>query len=141
MKELTDRLAAIQAPISEEDQVVTLLGSLPPSYATLVTALEACADDVQLDFVQQALFNEEQKHFGFQKHSSGGHGAESALVQPKRPTEGKLKWPCHGFGMFGHFIRDCLGKKAFKQKPKGKHKAKFMQEDDERCDKSYDQGM
>ena len=29
MKELTDRLAAINAPISEEDQVVTLLGSLP----------------------------------------------------------------------------------------------------------------
>ena len=30
MKELTDKLAAISAPISEEDQVVTLLGSLPP---------------------------------------------------------------------------------------------------------------
>ena len=41
MKELTDRLAAINAPISKEDQVVTLLGSLPPSYSTLVTALEA----------------------------------------------------------------------------------------------------
>ncbi len=27
MKELTDRLAAIGAPIAEEDQVVTLLGS------------------------------------------------------------------------------------------------------------------
>ena len=31
MKEITDRLAAIGAPISEEDQVVTLLGSVPPS--------------------------------------------------------------------------------------------------------------
>ena len=31
MKELTDRLAAINAPISEEDQVVTLLGSLRTS--------------------------------------------------------------------------------------------------------------
>ena len=40
MKEITDRLASIDAPISEEDQVVTLLGNLPPSYATLVTALE-----------------------------------------------------------------------------------------------------
>ena len=29
MKELTDRLAAICAPIAKEDQVVTLLGSLP----------------------------------------------------------------------------------------------------------------
>ena len=32
MKELTDKLAAIGAPISEEDQVVTLLGSLPSDY-------------------------------------------------------------------------------------------------------------
>jgi len=38
MKELADKLAAIGAPISEEDQVVTLLGSLPQSYSTLVTA-------------------------------------------------------------------------------------------------------
>ena len=33
-KDITDRLAAIGAPISKEDQVVTLLGSLPRSYAT-----------------------------------------------------------------------------------------------------------
>ena len=39
--ELIDKLTAIGAPISEEDQVVTLLGSLPPGYATLVTALES----------------------------------------------------------------------------------------------------
>ena len=29
LKEITDRLVAIGAPISQEDQVVTLLGSLP----------------------------------------------------------------------------------------------------------------
>ena len=40
MKELTDKLAAIGTPIGEEDQVVTLLGSLLKSYITLVTALE-----------------------------------------------------------------------------------------------------
>ena len=51
MKELTDRLAAINAPIAEEDQVVTLLGSLPPSYSALVTALEA-RDAVTLSYVQ-----------------------------------------------------------------------------------------
>jgi len=38
MKELTDKLAVIKALIAEEDQVVTLLGSLPSSYSTLVTA-------------------------------------------------------------------------------------------------------
>ena len=53
IKELTDRLAAINAPIAEEDQVVTLLGSLPPSYSTLVTALEA-RDVISLSYVQQS---------------------------------------------------------------------------------------
>ena len=58
MKELTDRLAAINAPITEEDQVVTLLGSLPSSYSTLVTALEA-GYAIILSYVQQTLICEE----------------------------------------------------------------------------------
>ena len=61
MKELTEKLAATSA-ISEEDQVVTLLGSPPQSYSTLLTALEARVDDVSLSYVQQALLHEEQKN-------------------------------------------------------------------------------
>lgn len=61
MKELTDQLGAIGSVIEEEDQIVTLLGSLPPSYATVVTALETKMDSLTLQFVQQALVNEEQK--------------------------------------------------------------------------------
>ena len=41
MKTLTDRLAAIGAPISKEDTIVSLLGSLLRNFASLVTALEA----------------------------------------------------------------------------------------------------
>ena len=48
MKELTDKLSSIGAPISEEDQVVTLLGRLPPSYSSLVTALEAHVDGLTM---------------------------------------------------------------------------------------------
>ena len=58
MKEITDKLASVSTPISEEDQVVTFLGSLPSSYATLVTALEARVDDLSLEFVQQSLIHE-----------------------------------------------------------------------------------
>ena len=61
MKELTDKLNSIGAPISEEDQVVTLLGSLPLSFSTVVTALEARAGDLTMDFVQQQLINHERK--------------------------------------------------------------------------------
>ena len=77
MKEITDKLASIGAPISEEDQVVTLLGSLPPGHSTLVTALEARVDDIQLDFVQQALILEEQKQKGV---TGSDNSQDSALV-------------------------------------------------------------
>ena len=60
MKELIDRLAANNAPIAEENQVVTLLGSLPPSYSALITALKA-RDAVTLSYVQQSLIRKEQK--------------------------------------------------------------------------------
>ena len=63
IKGSTDKLATIGAPISE-DQIVTLLGSLPRSYSTLVTALEAHGGDIPLRFVQQLLIHEEQKISG-----------------------------------------------------------------------------
>ena len=85
MRELTDRLAAIGSPITEEDQVVSLLGSVPTSYAGLVTALEARVDDdLKLNFVQQALIHEEQKRQG-QGGGESTSGSSSALVAtPKR---------------------------------------------------------
>ena len=80
MKELTDRLAAINAPIAEEDQIVTLLGSLLPSYSTLITALEA-RDAITLSYVQHSLIREEQRlkesntrHTGLDKVSGIGQG-------------------------------------------------------------------
>lgn len=57
MKELTDKLSSIGALISEEDQIVTLLGSLPPSFSTVVTALEARVDDLTMDFVPATAIN------------------------------------------------------------------------------------
>jgi hypothetical protein len=83
MKEITDKLAAIGSPISEEDQVVTLLGSLPSKYSTLVTALEARVDLVSLKFVQQALIHEEQKQsgqFGSARVGVSGGEMDSVLM-------------------------------------------------------------
>ena len=77
MKDITDKLAAIGVPVSEEDQVVTLLGSLPRRFATLVTTIEARMDGVSLDYVQQGLIHEEIK----QAQLSGQLSvAESALT-------------------------------------------------------------
>ena len=84
MKELTDRLAAINAPISEEDQVVILLGSLPISYFTHVTALEA-RDAVTLSYVQQSLIRKEQRL----KESNIQHTGLDKMIEIGRSLIGK----------------------------------------------------
>ena len=90
MKELIDSLAAINAPTAEEDQVVTLLGSLPPSYSTLVTALEA-RDAVTLSYVQQSFIHEEQrlKKSSIQHTSLDVSGTGQALIGKYDSQTGK----------------------------------------------------
>uniref|UniRef100_A0A1X7U1E6 CCHC-type domain-containing protein n=1 Tax=Amphimedon queenslandica TaxID=400682 RepID=A0A1X7U1E6_AMPQE len=105
MKELTDRLAALNAPITEEDQVVTLLESLPSSYSNLVTALED-KNVITLSYTQQSLMNEEQRL----KWSSGktaNNGTGRALAG-KHEKGGHMREMCFQCGEAGHFHKDCL---------------------------------
>ena len=99
MKELTDRLAAIGAPVSEEDQVATLLGSLPSPYATLVTALETQLENLTLASVQQSVLHEERKLCGSSRSES-----EGALIGKQRTRRGVKCYECE---QYGHFRRDC----------------------------------
>ena len=104
MKELTDKLAAVGAPISEEDQVVTLLRSLPTSYSSLVTALEArSGGDISLSYVQQALIHEKQKRNG----QSYGSKGETALFGASNKFQYKKKVKCFNCKRFGHCIKNC----------------------------------
>ena len=110
MKEIIDKLSSIGAAISEEDQVVTLLGSLPQSYSTLVTALEARADDnLRLAHVQQVLIHKELKiteKFGQAASTLSGEQTTSAMVS----SQGNHKpWKprCYMCGQLSHFQRDC----------------------------------
>ncbi len=99
MKEITDRLTAIGTLISEEDQIVTLLGSLPASYSALVTTLESRIDGVKLSFVQQALLQEESKQQEKSGSSSGAvpsNQSDSALLgaqdRPRRMVRCFVNW-------------------------------------------------
>ena len=58
MKEITDQLAAIKAPIPEDEHIVALLLSLPRSYNTVITALTAKGDEFSLAQVHQTLRSE-----------------------------------------------------------------------------------
>ena len=113
MKELTDQLAAIGSKISDEDQIVTLLGSLPDSYSTIVTALESRVDsgDLTPDFVKQALTNEELKRLEPDRRQESKGTALSAKEKPKpnkkTAAAGGFKGRCYHCGQNGHMKRDC----------------------------------
>jgi len=96
----TDKLSSIGAPISEKDQVVTLLGSLPPSFSAVVTALEARVDDLTMDFVQQQLIHHEQKLKAQEMKPEALH--DSALVGAQKRRLPKC-WTCDEVGHIQQF--------------------------------------
>ena len=61
MTEQLNKLAIVGDAIEEEDQVIYLLASVPDSFNTLVTALEANKDVPKLKVMMERLLHTERK--------------------------------------------------------------------------------
>ena len=100
MTEIFRELAVVAEPVSEEDQVVHLLASLPDSYDVLVTAMESGAETVPpLETVTEKLLREEQKL----REREGADDGRKILVSQNNPNPKKKQFPCHYCGKLGHF--------------------------------------
>ena len=106
MTEIFNELAVIGAPLDEEDQVVHLLASLPESYDTLVTALEANEKVPSMEIVIDRLLYEEKK--ASERGESSSYNAKG-LYHKSQPAE--KKWQrqirCHYCKKLGHMQKDC----------------------------------
>jgi transposase InsO family protein len=135
LKTLAEQLDAIGAPVSEDDLVITLLGSLSESYQFLITALESRADTLTWELVTSRLLHEDMK-----RKEQGGDGAASGQAfmtgdrkRSVRPV--KKTGACNYCGKVGHWIAECPSRihdNADRQRPQRANVARNHHEDS--CD-------
>ena len=107
MTELFNELAVVGDEIQEEDRVVYLLASLPESFNTLVTALEAHEDVPKMEIVTERLLHAERKR----KETAGviEFSEERALATKRRFDHQYRRGPqCHYCKKFGHIQKNCM---------------------------------
>ena len=123
LRSLAEQLDSVGAPVSEEDQVATLLCSLPGSYGNLIVALESRAEDLNLEFVIARLLHEEKKRS--ETSVSLGDSMVKALAatkltgstQGQRSKASHKKGKCFNCGIKGHWAKECRKPKKSKEKP------------------------
>ncbi len=99
MTKLFNKLAIVGDAIEEEDRVVYLLASLPDSFNTLVTALEANEDVPKMEVVTERLLHAERKQK--EKTISDSNG-EKAMT-----TKQQFKGKRHYCMKYGHMQKNC----------------------------------
>ena len=119
MREMAEKLVVMQSPVSEEDKVMTLLGSLSSSYDLLVATLGAQVGNMELSTVERSLLDEEARRVGSGRADPPGavamYGRTVASANGKKPHySGRLstKGKCYLCKRMGHFQHDCPKKKA-----------------------------
>ena len=107
LKMLAEQLDAVGAPVSEDDLVITLLGSLSESYQFLITALESRVDTLTWELMTSRLLHEDMK-----RKEQGGDGVVvgQAFMSSDKKRNGrpmKKTGACNHCGKMGHWIAEC----------------------------------
>ncbi|KAJ0389892.1 hypothetical protein P43SY_012045 [Pythium insidiosum] len=107
LKTLAEQLDAVGAPVSEDDLVITLLGSLNESYQFLITALESRSDTLSWELVTSRLMHEDLKR---KEQHGDGAASDQAFVSASARARGrpaKKVGACRHCGKHGHWIAEC----------------------------------
>ena len=109
MTELLNELAIVGDAIEEEDRVVYLLVSLPESYNTLVTALEAHEEVPKIEVVTERLLHTERKQKEKLCLDSSGDKALAIKRQLSSRQFKDHRGPqCHYCKRYGHIQKNCI---------------------------------
>ncbi len=105
MVEIFNELAIIGEELSNKDRVVYLLASLPESYNTLVTALEAHEKVREMEVVTERLLNEERKQKDHETTTSSD--GVKALVVRRQGRKVRSSIKCYRCHKVEHIQRNC----------------------------------
>ncbi len=119
MTELFNDLTVVGDTIEEEDRVVYLLASLPESFSTLVTALEASQDIPKMESVTERLLHHKRK----QKEKATVDVSGEKVMITKKQFKGRGP-RCHYCHKFGHIQRFCPERSKTTDKRSGKGREK-----------------
>ena len=103
--EIYDELAVIGDPIAEEDRVINLLASLPDSFSTLVTALEATEKVPSWESVTERLIHEDSKTRPSEPTNSLSQ--TKCLATGNHRPIGKRVIKCFECNKVGHVRKNC----------------------------------
>ena len=130
--EIFDELAVIGEPIKDEDRVICLLASLPETFSTLVTALEASENVPSWDCVVERLLHQNNKNVEKEDCSENkSFFTKRNNSAPNRPNHKMNKVNCHECGKMGHIRKNCY---KYLARIKGEKSKKNGQNLNVKCD-------